>query len=105
MLQQVLNSAAPALYQVLGLLIVALLSYLGAWLAAWLKAHVKDLRAQAVLLRLDDALETAVREVAMASVDAAKASGGFTPAAAAADRSPPRTVARPAPRSAPRNRA
>ena len=69
-------SITPQLLDALGTLFLAALTWASVRLAAYIYAHTKNARVQGILLRLNDAVATAVRSLEQTVVATAKASAG-----------------------------
>jgi hypothetical protein len=80
-----LASLAPQVLDILGPMLIAALTYASVRLAAYIKAHTENVRAQGILLRLNDAVATGVDSVEQTVVSTLQAStvdGRLSPQAA-----------------------
>jgi hypothetical protein len=80
-----LASLAPQVLDILGPMLIAALTYASVRLAAYIKAHTENVRAQGILLRLNDAVATGVGSVEQTVVSTLQANtvdGRLSPQAA-----------------------
>jgi hypothetical protein len=75
-MNQFLTTAAPKILEILTPLFLAALTWASFQLANYIKAHTKNLQTQAILLRLNDAVATAVESVEQTTVARFKNNSG-----------------------------
>ena len=77
MLKNFLASHGPEILNVFGSLLLSVLGLAAYHASAWIKIHTKNARVQGILLRLNDAVFTAVESVEQVTVAALKANGNL----------------------------